>query len=166
MNIRANDGRTKRRETLLALGMTQDEYDKEIITLYVDERWCAQQIRDRVVEMSGIEITVRSMQRQLERLGVTRAVGDAFRLAAKTGRVKWAYKENKYKRKAVNPTVRYRVMERDKFKCVLCGATAKDDLLELDHIVAVSDGGGNEESNLRVLCYHCNVGRHKAKKWK
>lgn len=165
-NISPQDGKRKRAMIYERLGCTESEYLKEITRLYVEEKWCAQQIRDRVVEKTGIELTTRSMQRALQSLGVTRPVGDAFRLAAKTGRVKWAYKENKYKRKALNPKVRYRVMERDRFKCVLCGVTAKDSILEVDHIVAVSDGGGHEMENLRVLCYECNIGRYRAQKFK
>ncbi len=63
-------------------------------------------------------------------------------------------------RAAIKPSVRWRVLERDGQKCTVCGRTAADGAkLEVDHIVAVADGGGDEESNLRVLCWSCNRGK-------
>ncbi len=58
--------------------------------------------------------------------------------------------------------VRYFVLRRDHFKCVLCGAspaTMPTCALHVDHIDPVSKGGGNEHTNLRTLCHRCNLGR-------
>ena len=55
--------------------------------------------------------------------------------------------------------MRYEIFKRDGFKCVLCGATAKDDLLMIDHIKPVVNGGSNEFENLRTLCRQCNLGK-------
>jgi len=58
--------------------------------------------------------------------------------------------------------LRYRVLKRDNFKCVLCGdspATNVQCKLHVDHIVPWSRNGKTEESNLRTLCEKCNVGR-------
>ena len=38
-------------------------------------------------------------------------------------------------------------------KCVKCGSSEK---LEIDHIIAISNGGKNEESNIQILCSKCN----------
>ena len=38
-------------------------------------------------------------------------------------------------------------------KCVRCEATDK---LELDHIIAITEGGDNSEENIQVLCKSCN----------
>lgn len=46
-----------------------------------------------------------------------------------------------------------RVLERDGYACVQCGATAP---LEVDHIVPLAGGGSNEMSNLRTLCRACH----------
>jgi hypothetical protein len=65
-------------------------------------------------------------------------------------------------RQGVSLEVRYRVMKRDRFRCVCCGASPASDPgveLEVDHILAVSQGGGSEESNLRTLCGRCNRGK-------
>ncbi|NLG35717.1 MAG: HNH endonuclease [Lentisphaerae bacterium] len=44
--------------------------------------------------------------------------------------------------------------ERDGWKCVACGATEN---LELDHAVALMNGGSNDLDNLYALCHSCHV---------
>lgn len=57
-------------------------------------------------------------------------------------------------------SLRYDVLKRDGFRCVLCGATARDGAkLHVDHIVPVSKGGKTVMSNLRTLCDRCNLGK-------
>lgn len=66
------------------------------------------------------------------------------------------------KRKAVPAGLRYKVLARDGFKCVLCGASPKksDEVqLHVDHILPVSKGGTNAMENLRTLCAVCNLGK-------
>lgn len=58
--------------------------------------------------------------------------------------------------------VRYTVLNRDRFKCVLCGAspaTATNCRLHVDHVVALARGGTNRIENLRTLCESCNLGK-------
>lgn len=56
--------------------------------------------------------------------------------------------------------LRYDVMQRDGFRCVICGATAKDGAkLQVDHITPVSKGGKTVMSNLQTLCDRCNYGK-------
>jgi Homing endonuclease associated repeat/HNH endonuclease len=58
--------------------------------------------------------------------------------------------------------LRFRVMRRDHFRCVICGRSPATDpsvLLHIDHIIAWSRGGVTEDSNLRTLCSHCNLGK-------
>ena len=58
--------------------------------------------------------------------------------------------------------LRYKILSRDKFRCVACGASpAKDVSVELhvDHIFPWSRGGQNVEENLRTLCSKCNLGK-------
>ena len=69
-------------------------------------------------------------------------------------------KTAKYQREIMTPSLRYDVMKRDGFRCVLCGAEAKDGIkLHVDHIIPVSKGGKTEISNLRTLCDRCNMGK-------
>lgn len=49
---------------------------------------------------------------------------------------------------------RARIFERDRFTCQYCGA--KDAPLECDHILPLSKGGGNGDSNLLTACRACN----------
>jgi len=57
------------------------------------------------------------------------------------------------KRKAIPRTVRQSVMERDAYRCVLCGDWHD---LQLDHIYPTCRGGDDTAENLRVLCGECN----------
>lgn len=64
--------------------------------------------------------------------------------------------------RSVSLALRYRVLLRDKFRCVVCGASpAKNGTVELhvDHIYPWSRGGQNTEQNLRTLCFKCNLGK-------
>lgn len=66
----------------------------------------------------------------------------------------------KPQRKPIKPSVRFEVLKRDGYRCQMCGTSAKDGAtLEIDHIHPVSKGGGNELSNLQVLCRDCNAGK-------
>jgi hypothetical protein len=58
--------------------------------------------------------------------------------------------------------VRYEVLRRDSFRCVLCGrspATHPGIALHVDHVVPESKGGPTQTANLRTLCEECNVGK-------
>lgn len=46
--------------------------------------------------------------------------------------------------------------DRDGWKCVVCGATNN---LEMDHAVALMNGGNNEVDNLYCLCHTCHVAK-------
>lgn len=62
----------------------------------------------------------------------------------------------------VNLRLRFLVMQRDNFKCCICGASpAKDPSIELhiDHIIPWSKGGETTIENLQTLCSRCNLGK-------
>jgi len=63
------------------------------------------------------------------------------------------------KRKTLSKALRFEVFKRDKFKCVYCGASAPDVLLQIDHIDPVSGGGTNNILNLVTACFGCNNGK-------
>jgi len=65
----------------------------------------------------------------------------------------------KRERGILTPKLRYEILKRDNFRCVLCGATAKEARLEIDHIIPISKGGKTIKSNLRTLCFKCNRGK-------
>ncbi|MBX2845242.1 MAG: HNH endonuclease [Saprospiraceae bacterium] len=72
-------------------------------------------------------------------------------------------KENKNKRKSISKKLRFEVFKRDKFKCVYCGSSAPDVVLQVDHIDPVSNGGDNNILNLATSCFDCNSGKSNRK---
>ena len=66
----------------------------------------------------------------------------------------------RYERSRMTLSMRYNVMQRDGFRCVLCGASREDGVkLHVDHIKPIAKGGKTEMSNLRTLCDRCNFGK-------
>lgn len=65
------------------------------------------------------------------------------------------------KRKGITKSLRYKILERDGFKCRACGKSAEKDgvTLEADHIVAESMWGETTIENLQTLCRDCNRGK-------
>ena len=62
----------------------------------------------------------------------------------------------------VNLRLRFKVLQRDNFKCCICGASpAKNSDVELhvDHIIPWSKGGETVIENLQTLCSKCNLGK-------
>ena len=63
-------------------------------------------------------------------------------------------------RSYLKPSLRFKILHRDQYRCQTCGASAAGGAdLHIDHILPVSKGGTNDESNLRALCSECNIGR-------
>lgn len=67
----------------------------------------------------------------------------------------------KRQRSLMTPKLRYQILQRDGFRCVICGRGVADGVrqLEVDHIKPVSKGGVTEPDNLRTLCWNCNQGK-------
>lgn len=56
--------------------------------------------------------------------------------------------------------LRFRVLQRDGFRCVYCGRSPRDGaMLHLDHVVPVAAGGETTEDNLITACDACNLGK-------
>src|SRR5690348_14985959 len=53
-------------------------------------------------------------------------------------------------------SLRYQASKQAGGRCQLCGITAKERALDVDHIIPRSRGGKNEVANLQVLCSKCN----------
>ena len=115
----------------------------------------AQEIRDQL----QIVATVRSIQRLIQKWGISRTVIASYHNAMKRGRVSWIKKDQREKihRISMKPKLRYQILERDGFKCKLCGSDATIAVLEIDHID--ENPANHKPENLRVLCYECNMGR-------
>ncbi len=63
------------------------------------------------------------------------------------------------RRDSLPKKIRFEVFKRDSFTCQYCGAKAPDVVLEVDHIVPVSEGGTDELLNLVTACKACNAGK-------
>ena len=62
----------------------------------------------------------------------------------------------------VNLRLRFRVFQRDNFKCCVCGASPATDpsiQLHVDHIIPWTKGGETVIDNLQTLCSKCNTGK-------
>lgn len=60
-------------------------------------------------------------------------------------------------RNAVSGTIRYEVLKRAAFRCELCGISAEEKALEVDHITPKNLGGQDSINNYQALCYSCNA---------
>lgn len=65
-------------------------------------------------------------------------------------------------RHAIKLGLRYEVLKRDCFRCVICGRSPATTLgleLHVDHVVPFSSGGKTVPGNLRSTCSECNLGK-------
>ncbi len=63
---------------------------------------------------------------------------------------------------AIAMGMRYQVLKRDRFRCVICGRSPATDLtcqLHVDHVLVFSRGGKTRLDKLRSLCADCNLGK-------
>jgi ATP adenylyltransferase len=54
-------------------------------------------------------------------------------------------------------TLKFEVLKRAQFRCELCGISADEKALEVDHIRPRNHGGTDDAENLQALCYSCNA---------
>lgn len=168
---RKNDGRRKRTMLAKILGIkNRQEYEDFFVKMY-KEGMSSHEISEWVEEKTKIYLGPRSIMRYMEKAGCLRNCKDAWQNAIKRGRVKWQLKADKKTREKVEPQVcrnlRYEIMQRDGWRCVLCGNGRKEGtLLQIDHITAKCFGGTNNKKNLRTLCIDCNIGKRIVEKEK
>ena len=67
--------------------------------------------------------------------------------------------KNREKGKSIPSRLRVMVLARDNYRCKMCGVSASEAKLHVDHIVPVSRGGITEDRNLQTLCQRCNIGK-------
>ena len=69
----------------------------------------------------------------------------------------WAHRKRGHR--PISGSVRYEVLSRAKFKCELCGISADEKNIEVDHILPKSLGGKDDLTNFQALCYSCNAAK-------
>ena len=118
------------------------------------------EISEMIFRDTEIKIDSRSIQRIIASYGETRNLKESFHNAIKRGRVIWQFEEEQERKKNVKHQIskklRFEILERDNFTCVLCGAKT---LLQIDHKIARMNGGEDTLENLRTLCIDCNIGK-------
>ena len=63
------------------------------------------------------------------------------------------------KRKNIPAGVRWKVFQRDGFRCIYCGATQETSKLVIDHGDPFSKGGEDSVDNYVTACRECNAGK-------
>jgi 5-methylcytosine-specific restriction endonuclease McrA len=65
----------------------------------------------------------------------------------------------------VGPKLRFRILVRDRFRCVYCGRKPPEVKLAVDHVVPRAKGGKTEPGNLVSSCDPCNSGKSDTTTW-
>ncbi len=76
---------------------------------------------------------------------------------SKRGEAIWEHRKRGHR--PISGSVRYEVLKRASFRCELCGVSAEEKSLEVDHIHPKSLGGKDDLSNYQALCYTCNAAK-------
>lgn len=76
---------------------------------------------------------------------------------SKRGDAIWSHRKRGHR--PISGSIRYEVLSRAKFRCELCGTSADEKNLEVDHIFPKSLGGKDDLSNYQALCYSCNAAK-------
>jgi len=66
------------------------------------------------------------------------------------------FKHRNFRRSPISGSTRFNVLKMAKHRCELCGVSADERALDVDHIFPKSKGGSYDESNLQALCSLCN----------
>lgn len=72
-------------------------------------------------------------------------------------RGKLVYQHRRKSAGYISGTLRYEILKRARFRCELCGISAYEKALEVDHIVPRNHGGSDDLLNLQALCFSCNA---------
>jgi hypothetical protein len=112
--------KSNRNNRMVNIGTALGKSFNEVITdLYINKQMSGIEIAEKIKNDTQIDITPRSIQRQLKSLGIVRSFSQAFRLAISKGRkdyshLRKAVKSSEY-RKGINLKIRYQVLKRDNF---------------------------------------------------
>lgn len=93
-----------------------------------------------------------------ERSALVRLCDDAIRVyTEKRGKAIW--KHRAVGLGAIPGRLRYETLARAGFHCELCGVSAEERALDVDHIVPRKHGGEDTLDNFQALCWKCNTNK-------
>lgn len=75
----------------------------------------------------------------------------------KRGEQIWNHRRRGYR--PVSGSVRFKVLRSAGYKCQLCGISADERAIDVDHIIPRSLGGPDSLENYQALCYKCNTNK-------
>ena len=144
-------------QAILDRDPTQIEYFTEIVKNMVGSVLTK---RRGITEKNGEKYTLKGAdqltQDQVDELvALCKQRIDQFE-AARGDKV-WAHRRRGHR--PVPGSVRYKVLSAAKFRCELCGVSADEKNLEVDHIFPKSLGGKDDVTNYQALCYTCNAAK-------
>jgi 5-methylcytosine-specific restriction endonuclease McrA len=136
--------------------------DKYICKQYIRGLSC-NEIAEKLLNEYNIKVSVKHLSDKIKGLIGLRNYSERKKNAIKRGRMVYHKKpkHEKYKHGSLSSKIRFKVLQRDKFKCTLCGNSPETGAtLEIHHI----NGAKNEIENLQTLCYSCHRGLHYTKR--
>jgi 5-methylcytosine-specific restriction endonuclease McrA len=121
------------------------------------------EISEMFINKYNIKVSSKHLSDYIKEKGLLRSHSERKLNAIQRGRMIYHKKpiHEKYKSGSLSANTRIKVMQRDDFKCTLCGNSPKTGAtLEIHHI----NGNSSELDNLQTLCYLCHRGLHSVKK--
>lgn len=107
----------------------------------------------KLYKLVGFEELTQSQIEELKNICDSKV--DAY--IKKRGDTIWSHRTTN--RAPVSGSIRYQVLKRASFRCELCGISAEEKALEVDHITPKNLGGEDSINNYQALCYSCNASK-------
>jgi len=144
-------------QSILNRDPTQIEYFSEVVKNMVGRvltknRGITEKTGDQYHLIGSSELTSDQIN---ELISLCQTKIDEFE--AKRGTSVWEHRRRGHR--PISGSIRYEVLSRAKFRCELCGISADEKNLEVDHIFPKSLGGKDDITNYQALCYSCNAAK-------
>ncbi len=107
----------------------------------------------KLYKLVGFEELTQSQIEELKNICDSKV--DAY--IQKRGDAIWSHRTTN--RAPILGSIRYQVLKRASFRCELCGISAEEKALEVDHITPKNLGGEDSINNYQALCYSCNASK-------
>lgn len=144
-------------EAILRKDPTQIEYFSEIVKNMVgDVLTKKREITEKVGQSYHLKGSTSLTADQIEDLK-SLCLFKIDEFEKKRGSTVWSHRRRGHR--PISGSIRFEVLKRAAFRCELCGISADDKNLEVDHIHPKSLGGKDDLTNFQALCYSCNAAK-------